>query len=177
MRQKQFSVLEWAGSCEVCTKLPITTDFLCNWTPFRVITTFDFLAEINKLFLPQFWGGKKNRMCSEVAVKSFLCLNKVVNSHLNSFILITQQCWFSLLIHKGLFIDIPQDPAAAPQKQQFHWSFLFPREISFILYFVLSLFFTVNTACLLGREQKQSWKCQDSGGQAALFSGCGTGRG
>jgi len=59
-------------------------------------------------------------MCSEVAARGFLCLKGMGKSHLNSFILVTQQRWFFLLIHKGLFIDILQDQAAAPQKKQFH---------------------------------------------------------
>lgn len=112
-------------------------------------------------------------MCSEVAVRSFLCLNGTVNSHLNSFILITTALVLSTnpqrIVHRyptgsssctieatvSLIIHFPQR------------NFLYFVFCNFILYFVLSMLFAVTTACLLGREQKQSWKCLDTGGQAA----------
>lgn len=174
---------EWAGSCKVCTKLPITTDFLCNWTPFRVITTFDFLAEINKLFFYQ--GSEKERRigCAQKLLSVvFLSVEGMGNSHLNSFILVTRQCSFFLLIHKRLFIDIPQDQAAALQKHQFHWSILFPRETSFISHFPSALQYIQfrglsRAVCLLGGQQKQSLgNAGINEGQPALYSSYGTSR-
>lgn len=178
MRQKQFSVLEWAGSCEVCTKLPITTDFLCNWTPFRVITTFDFLAEINKLFYYHSSEEERRIGCAQKLLSGvFLYLNRMVNSHLNSFILITTVLVLSTNPQRAVH-RYPTGSSSCTTGATV--SLIIPFPWRNFLHFVfciciLSIFFTVNATCLLGRKQKQSWKCQDTGGPAAPCSGTGRG--